>query len=111
MHSIAKATIIAALIAAVGSIIVALISVFGNPPEAPPIDVPPEGPALSCPQPPPVEQINVTPQERYVWIQAEWNWDGGKFEFTPGHWESVARSIPAGCDSRLYGRLCCHTDL
>jgi hypothetical protein len=72
--------VLIALLAAGGSI-VALLNYFS------PQVVTPEKPVLSCPQPPPVEQINVTPKEGYVWIQADWNWDGGKFEFTPGHWE------------------------
>ena len=29
----------------------------------------------------------VAPKDKMVWIQEEWNWDGGKFVLTPGHWE------------------------
>ena len=76
-----KAIVIAALIAAVATIGSALISKSGDPPTPTPVT------SITCPQIPPVESLSVTPREGFLFIQEEWNWENGKFELMPGHWE------------------------
>ena len=85
MKSMAKATIVAALITAVASISVALIPGFGNSSED--LQTDKVTPTVACPEIPPVQRINVTQPEGMVWVQADWDWVGDQFEPMPGHWE------------------------
>ncbi len=82
MDTSSKAVVTAALIAAIGGIVVALITNNSK-------NVDPDS-SQSCPDIPPVTLTRPAPKQGYIWVQEEWNWKDGKFVQTAGHWERVS---------------------
>jgi hypothetical protein len=59
-----------------------------------------QGAAPQPPPPPQVESPGPPPNPNAVWVSGHWLWQGGKYQWVQGRWETA----PAGASAYVPGR-------